>query len=85
VTRMSTCNCKVCSDHRRWLAALNPQTDRARAAFDEILSRIEGAETDAAVSQAKLDGSWPVDRCKHGVIIDHSGSYICVKCFREPG
>jgi hypothetical protein len=53
-----TCNCRVCNDHRRWLAALNPQTDEAQAALDEILSRLEAAETDAAVSQAKLDGKW---------------------------
>lgn len=26
----------------------------------------------------------PVERCKHNVVIDPTGNYVCMKCFREP-
>lgn len=29
---MSDCTCRVCQDYRRWMAAINPQTDEAKAA-----------------------------------------------------
>lgn len=78
-----SCNCRVCTDHARWLAALNPQTDEAKSALDEMLSRIEAAETDVSVSKAKLEGKWPgweIEKCKHGVVKDPTGNYVCVKC-----
>lgn len=54
-----SCTCQVCEDTKRWEKALNPTTPEARAAFDEMLSRIEGAETDATVSSEIFKGRWP--------------------------
>lgn len=53
------CNCRICTQHRRWHAALNPQTEEAKAAYDEMWTNIEGAETDAGHWRAIFDGSWP--------------------------
>jgi acetyl-CoA carboxylase beta subunit len=77
-----TCNCTVCSDHRRWMAAINPQTDEAKAALDEILSRLEAAETDRAVADSKLQGIWPgwenvwpkCPSCKGNIYFNHECS-----------
>jgi len=56
---MSECNCKICIDHKRWYAALNPQTPEAKAAFDDMLTEIEGASTDASVWRCIFEGNWP--------------------------
>lgn len=56
-----SCNCRVCTDHRRWVVAINPKSKKAKEAFDEILSRLEGAETDAAYWKLKYEGKWPGD------------------------
>lgn len=56
---MSQCECKVCTDHKRWLAALDPQSAEAKAAFDEILTNLEGAQTDATYWHLKYKGEWP--------------------------
>jgi hypothetical protein len=56
---VSACSCKVCADHKRWLTAIAPQTDDAKAALDEILSRLEGAETEVAWANAVFAGDWP--------------------------
>jgi hypothetical protein len=55
---MTECNCRVCSNHRRWVAALNPQTDDAKAAFCEMWSDLEAAETEAVYWRMKFDGTW---------------------------
>jgi hypothetical protein len=59
---MSECDCKVCTDHRRWMAEVNPQDDTARAALDEILERLAMAETEATYYRLKLQGKWPSDQ-----------------------
>lgn len=56
-----TCNCKVCQDTDRWMAALNPQTDEAKAAFDEIMGRLESEATDATYWRLKYEGKWITD------------------------
>jgi hypothetical protein len=55
---MSECNCRVCSNHRRWMAAIDPQTQNAKAALDEIFGNLEGAETDAVYWRMKFQGTW---------------------------
>jgi hypothetical protein len=55
---MAKCTCRVCMNHRRWLAAINPQTREAKAALDEILTNLEGAETDAVFWRMKFQGTW---------------------------
>lgn len=55
---MNECMCKVCLDHRRWMRDINPQTDAAHGALDEILSRLAGAETDAVFWRLKYEGKW---------------------------
>lgn len=52
------CNCQVCTDHRRWHAALNPHTEEAKLVFDELMSRIACAETDATYYRMKFEGTW---------------------------
>lgn len=56
---MAECTCRVCMNHRRWLAAINPKTPEAKAALDEILTNLEGAETDAVYWRMKFQGTWP--------------------------
>jgi hypothetical protein len=58
-TEPPPCNCKVCQDHRRWMAAINPQSDEAKAALDEIMTRLAQAETDATIWELKSKGKWP--------------------------
>jgi len=53
-----TCNCRVCTDHRRWMAALNPQTEEAKKAFDEMCTKLEAYSTDAVYYRMKLEGTW---------------------------
>lgn len=53
------CDCPVCSNHRRWLADIDPQTDEAKAALDEILGSLAQAESDAMYWQMKHHGIWP--------------------------
>lgn len=55
---MTECNCRVCVDHRRWLAALNPQTEEAKKAFDEMCTQLEAYSTDAVYYRMKLEGAW---------------------------
>jgi hypothetical protein len=47
------CDCSVCTDHRRWMAAINPQTEEAKAALDEIMGNLAQAERAHAYAQAK--------------------------------
>lgn len=55
---MAECNCQVCQDTQRWMTALNPQSDEAKAVFDEIMGRLEAAETDVTYYRMKLAGTW---------------------------
>ena len=52
------CMCQVCCDHRRWVAAL-VRDEASREAFDEIWERLEAAETDNAVHESIMNGTWP--------------------------
>ena len=54
-----TCECKVCLNFRRWIDAINPQTEEALAALDEILTDLANAETDAVYWKMKFKGTWP--------------------------
>lgn len=56
---MSSCNCKVCQDHSRWVGVLDLKTDEGKVVFDEIMSRLEAAETDAVYWKMKYEGIWP--------------------------
>ena len=56
------CNCNVCTDTRRWRAALNPATPEAEAMFDELMGRLEAAETDAVYWELKFKSQWPSDK-----------------------
>lgn len=53
------CNCRACCDHRRWIAAIDPQTDEAKAAFNEIMQSLDQAEMDAMFWRMKHQGTWP--------------------------
>jgi hypothetical protein len=55
------CDCRVCSDYRRWEAALNPQTDEAKAALEEIMGELEANSTDAVYWRMKYQDTWPGD------------------------
>lgn len=55
---MPECKCRVCTDHRRWLAALDPQTPEAKSAFDEMCTQLEAYSTDAVYWRMKYDGTW---------------------------
>lgn len=56
-----TCQCKVCQDTRRWDAAINPQTEEAKAAYDEIMIRLAMAEDSECYWRMKYEGTWPGD------------------------
>lgn len=73
---MAMCNCKVCSDHRRWMAAINPQTEEAKAAVDELLSRLEAAETDTEVWRAKYECTWETPFNQRPIL----GTRNCHRC-----
>ena len=44
------------------MAALNPSTDEAKAVMDEILSRLEAAETSETYWRLKFEGKWLSDK-----------------------
>lgn len=52
------CTCRVCTDHRRWITALKPQTEEAKKAFDEMCTNLEAYSTDAVYYRMKLEGTW---------------------------
>lgn len=52
------CTCRVCTDHRRWFAALNPQTEAAKVAFNEMCTQLEAYSVDAVYYRMKLEGTW---------------------------
>jgi len=59
MTTIHTCQCQICRDHRRWLAALNPPaTEEAALVLDEILGRLAEAETAAVYYRMKYEGTW---------------------------
>lgn len=53
-----TCKCNLCETVRRWEKALKPETPEAKEVFDEILQRLEAAETDATVARLIFEGKW---------------------------
>ena len=55
----STCPCKVCTDTRRWQAAM--PTPEATAVLDEVMERLAMAETDVTYWRLKYEGKWPGD------------------------
>jgi hypothetical protein len=56
-----SCNCRVCRDHRRWSDVLIDPNDDGETAkmFDEVMTRLESAESDLSWYRALFDGSWP--------------------------
>jgi len=54
-----SCTCETCTAIDRWAKALKPETPEAKEAFEEMLMRLEAAETDAVVAQEVFAGRWP--------------------------
>lgn len=53
------CNCDNCQTIREWEEALNIKTEEAKEAFEEMLIRLEDAETDSQVARLIFTGEWP--------------------------
>lgn len=56
------CECAVCVRHKRWTAALDPHTEDAIAAWEEVQCALAIAEDDACYWRMKYQGTWPGDR-----------------------
>lgn len=56
------CDCRVCTMHRRLYAAIDPKTELAKAALEELFEVLAHAETDATYYRLKFEGKWPSDQ-----------------------
>lgn len=54
-----SCTCQNCTQWTIWAEKLEIDTPEKKAVFEDMLERIETAETDATHSQLILEGKWP--------------------------
>jgi len=53
------CQCRTCTDIRRWKSALDIRTPEAQQAFEEMLCELEATGTDLSWYRAVHEGTWP--------------------------
>jgi hypothetical protein len=53
-----TCQCKVCTDHKRWEAAL-VHDEASRGAFEEVMDLLANRSMDLNHYEAIHEGTWP--------------------------